>query len=232
MSNLICANCQQAISVEDRYCSNCGQSSKVINRPWHEASKEIFAELVDVDGRMLTSIRLLLLRPGKLSHEYIHGRRKTFTSPIRMYLVISVAFFFLLSLQPGVALTGIASEIPVERYSQAMFLLLPVFALLLKLFYRQTYYIAHLVCSLYLFSAAFVVFAIIMFLETAADKYWIAATAQAVLLLYILSYFAVAFRKIYENSWIKSISKFLGVLGLFLPLLFGAIGLTGYIFSS
>ncbi len=231
MPDWICNNCQHVLSADDHYCSSCGQSAKVINRPWHEAVKEIFFELVDVDGRMMTSLRWLLLHPGKLSHEYIHGRRKAHTSPIRMYLVISLVFFFLLSLQSGAVLTGYSSSISMDRYSQAMFLLLPVFALLLKLFYRQTYYIAHLVCALYLFSAMFVIFAGMMFLETAADKYWVAAVAQAILLLYILGYCVVTFRTVYQNSWLKSAFKFLGVLALFLPILGGAIELTGYIFS-
>jgi hypothetical protein len=47
---------------------------------------------------MLVSIRYLLTRPGFLSFEYINGRRLSYTSPVRMYLLISLVFFFILPL--------------------------------------------------------------------------------------------------------------------------------------
>ena len=72
---------------------------KEINKPWRDAFRELSAGyLFDFDGRMLISLRLLMTRPGFLSYEYINGRRVSYTSPIRMYLVISLVFFFVFPL--------------------------------------------------------------------------------------------------------------------------------------
>src|SRR5687768_4508745 len=48
-----------------------------------------------VDGRIVQSIRRLLTSPGFLTREYVQGRRARWISPIRLYLVFSVAYFAL-----------------------------------------------------------------------------------------------------------------------------------------
>ncbi len=202
---------------------------KEITRPWRDAIRELLTELFDFDGRMLVSLRLLLTRPGFLSYEYINGRRVSYTSPIRMYLVISLVFFFVLPLiLPDVTVTSPRHEVSVDLLSQAMFLLLPLFALLLKIFYRQTFYLAHLVFAVHLFSAMFIVFALTMSIESAADRYVAVMLLQLVLLVYVIVYFIVALHTTYQQSWLKSVLKFLALLLIFLPILGGAIELASH----
>jgi len=228
-SETSCANCRNALPGQATYCPVCGQSVKEITRPWRDAIRELLTELLDFDGRMLVSLRLLLTRPGFLSYEYIHGRRVSYTSPIRMYLVISLVFFFILPLiLPEVTVTSPSHEVSVDLLSQAMFLLLPVFALLLKIFYRQTFYLAHLVFAVHLFSAMFIVFAAMMSIESAADRYVAVILLQVVLLIYVIVYFIIALRTSYQESWLKSGLKFLALLLIFLPFLGGVIELTSH----
>ena len=202
------------------FCSSCGQSVREISRPWLGFAREALNELVDLDGRMIRTLRLLLIRPGFLSREYLDGRRAAYTPPIRMYLLISLAFFFVLPL----ILPAESSEFPehrfsVDLYSKGMFLLLPVFALLLKLFYRRFFYIDHLVFSVHLFSAMFIVFAPLLSIETLADRYLWVGGIQLLFLFYMMAYTVIALRTAYGESWTKSVLKFLALLFLFLPIL-------------
>jgi len=191
-----------------------------MNRPWLRVFRELLTELFDFDGRMLVSLRLLLTRPGFLSHEYTHGRRASYTSPVRMYLVISLVFFFVLPMiLPDTSMTYPEHEVSVDLYSKGMFFLLPLFALLLKAFYRRIYYLSHLVFSVYLFSAMYIVFALMLSIETAADRYVAVMLIQLVLLLYMLIHAVVALRVNYEEGWLKSILKLIGLLLAFLPVL-------------
>ncbi len=177
-------------------------------------------ELLDFDGRMLRSMKLLLTRPGFLSYEYINGRRVAYTSPIRIYVVISLVFFFVLPLiLPGSSVTSPDHEFSVDLYSKGMFLLLPVFALLLKIFYKQFFYIDHLVFTVHLFSAMFIVFAILLSIETLADRYILVMLLQVIFLIYMLAYFVIALHTFYRDSWPKSIWKFLALQLIFLPVL-------------
>ena len=193
---------------------------KAISRPWLEFAREMLVELIDFDGRMLRSMRLLLTRPGFLSYEYTNGRRVAYTSPIRIYIVISLVFFLVLPLiLPGSSLASPDHEFSVDLYSKGMFLLLPVFALLLKVFYRRSFYIDHLVFTVHLFSAMFIVFAILLSIETLADRYILVMLIQVVFLIYMLAYFVIALHTFYRESWPKSILKFFALQLIFLPIL-------------
>jgi len=180
----------------------------------------MLTELLDFDGRMLRSMKLLLTRPGFLSYQYINGRRVAYTSPIRIYVVISLVFFFVLPLiLPGSSMTSPDHEFSVDLYSKGMFLLLPVFALLLKIFYRRPFYIDHLIFTVHLFSAMFIVFAILLSIETLADRYILVMLVQVILLICMLAYFVIALHTFYRESWPKSILKFFALQLIFLPVL-------------
>ncbi|NQT61394.1 MAG: DUF3667 domain-containing protein [Candidatus Marinimicrobia bacterium] len=55
-------------------------------------------ELLDVDSRVLRTLRLLFTKPGFLTTEYVKGRRVRYLPPVRIYLVASVLFFLSLTL--------------------------------------------------------------------------------------------------------------------------------------
>ena len=230
MSSPICSNCSKPLPGQAEYCPACGQSIKVITRPWREVFGELVNELFDFDGRMLVSLRYLLTRPGFLSYEFINDRRLSYTSPVRMYLVISLVFFFVLPLMlPETGVIGQIEEVSVDQYSRAMFALLPIFALLLKLLYRQVFYLAHIVFTVHFFSAMFIVFAAVLSIEKQADQYFAALLIQLVLLFYTLAYLLIALRVTYRESWLKSSLKWLALLILFLPIISGAIKLASRI---
>jgi hypothetical protein len=224
-----CRNCASTLPDGAGFCPACGQSTRAFNRPWTEVFRELMTELFDMDGRMLVSLRLLLTHPGVLSDEYNQGRRVSYTSPLRMYLLISLAFFFVLPMiLPDDRVQNPEHQFSVELYSRGMFLLLPVYALLLKLFYRKSFYLAHLVFTTYLFSAMFIVFAVMFAIETAADRYLAVMLLQVALLLYMAAYFIVSLRLCYREGWLKSTLKALGLLAIFLPLLAGSIELASH----
>ncbi len=58
---------------------------------------ELLRETFDVDSRILNTFRLLLTQPGQLAVEFSRNRRASYISPIRLYLFVSLGFFFLLS---------------------------------------------------------------------------------------------------------------------------------------
>jgi hypothetical protein len=129
---------------------------------------------------------------------------------------------------PDSSVTSPDHKVSVDLYSRAMFVLLPLFAPLLKILYRHTYYLAHLVFAVHLFSAMFIVFALILSIEMLADRYLAVALVQVVLLIYVAAYFVIALRTTYQQSWPKSILKFLALLVTFLPLLGFAIELVSH----
>lgn len=203
-----------------RYCPACGQSILELQRPWTEVLRELLEELLDFDSRMFVSAQLLMTRPGFLAHEYIRGRRKTYTPPLRMYLVISVVFFLVLpSIIPEVPGQVTENKLSVDLYSRGIFVSLPIYALLLKLFYRKAFLLSHLVFTVYLFSFMFVVFGFLLALETLADQYLALMLLQVVLLLWMVIYFIVALRHCFGGGWVLTTLKALGLLLVFSSIL-------------
>jgi hypothetical protein len=57
-----------------------------------EVAGDAWQELSGYDGRLATTFRNLL-RPGRLTIEYLQGRRARYLSPVRLYLIASVIYF-------------------------------------------------------------------------------------------------------------------------------------------
>ncbi|HEY7377064.1 MAG TPA: DUF3667 domain-containing protein [Steroidobacteraceae bacterium] len=52
-------------------------------------------DLVDLDSRVWRTLTALLLHPGRLTNEFITGRRTFYLPPLRLYLVLSLVYFIL-----------------------------------------------------------------------------------------------------------------------------------------
>ena len=89
-----CRTCGKPL--EGNYCSDCGE--KVINEKDYSI-KKVFSQSVDIfthfDGKFFISLKFLLFYPGKLTTEYLNGRRIKLMKPLQLYIVIAVVFFFL-----------------------------------------------------------------------------------------------------------------------------------------
>lgn len=94
----VCLNCGTALG--GQYCGNCGQraTSRLIS-VW-ELLRDAFGDLLDIDSRLWRTIVPLLIRPGKLTRDYLEGRRARFMPPFRMYLVLSIVFFLVAFFDP------------------------------------------------------------------------------------------------------------------------------------
>src|SRR5258706_9109608 len=88
-----CANCGAPLS--GPFCQACGQKAAGRNVSLHDFFHEAFHEFAHVDGKIVQTLRLLLTKPGQLTHEFLEGRRERYVSPLRLYLTCSLIFFAL-----------------------------------------------------------------------------------------------------------------------------------------
>lgn len=114
----------------------------------------------------------------------------------------------------------------------ALFILLPIFALILKmLFYRKGTYAHHLVFSFYYFAFLFTVFSVILVVNTMID---IPGWIQSLVILSTFFYLLVAVKQFYKNGWLSSFIKtwlisFL-YLSFVLPIAFLVLIFVGFLF--
>ncbi len=63
---------------------------------------EFVQKSLGVESQLGQTLKALLLQPGLLTVDYLAGRRQRYMSPVRLYLSVSLLFFVLLSLVPGI----------------------------------------------------------------------------------------------------------------------------------
>jgi hypothetical protein len=90
-----CENCGNEVT--QRYCGACGQRLEApVHSLWH-FSRVATEDLTHADSRLWRTLGALLFRPGKLTAEFLAGRRARYLPPLRLYLVVSVVFFLVAS---------------------------------------------------------------------------------------------------------------------------------------
>ncbi len=93
-----CLNCGAALT--GRYCANCSQAADVHVPSTRELLHEAVEGITHSDSRLWTTLRLLWFVPGRLTQEFIAGRRAAYLPPFRLYLVLSIIFFLVASVSP------------------------------------------------------------------------------------------------------------------------------------
>lgn len=97
-----CLNCGATLT--GTFCSACGQRDVPPYPSVRELAVDAFWELSGWDGRFASTVRALVARPGKLTREFLEGRRARYISPLRLYLMCSLVYFLGAATAPNVTL--------------------------------------------------------------------------------------------------------------------------------
>ena len=252
-----CPNC--SASVAGNYCHQCGQETVLHPPSTREFLHEFIGHYVALEGKLWKTLGLLLLRPGRLTLEYMAGRRVRYVQPLRVYLTFSLIFFALFKFMgedhqiggmkvraipviqvgnddietqkkmrgelraeldkakdeqelgklgvmesiEGSLIDGFSGDngkrIKTTFYSYApyaVFALMPVFAVLLKLLYLGSgrRYGEHLLFALHTNAFAFLMLALVLLTREAAP------VVGKLLFLWMLLYLPMAMRRVYGGG--------------------------------
>ncbi len=250
-----CANCGQPFTdPPPAFCPACGQESRVRAPTLGEFVQQFGGAYFSTEGALWRTLKLLLLKPGELTKQYLAGRRKHYVLPLRLYLTVSVLAILLLRLVAGTEVNfGVPSDLDLRKgqYSilqfgddsgvgikdgvyfcrgmpawfckrlerrldtdpkglqreaedlggrfisnlgGAMFLMVPLFALLQKIVYwnRRLRYTEHLVFALHLHAFWF-----LCLLLTLLPFEWMPVVAILLVPLYALA----ALKRVYGGRW-------------------------------
>lgn len=299
----LCPNCLTPVSA--MYCGHCGQKMKSAVRHFGQMLGEFFNDVLNLDAKLLRTMKPLLFRPGFLSREYFLGRRMHYVSPLKLYFFLSIVAFFLIqhSLNTAVLEEAIHTDDTVaakadggkddselsdfsithfngrqwhaktnpvavtwlpdagndlinERFArieqiaksdnwreqavraglaaspQALLLILPFFALLLKIFYffQRRLFMEHMIVALH--NHGFLLLVISMLVVFGTLENWTALPAvgrslstdlAGLVLIWVPIYFLLSLKRVYGQSWKMTVFKFFGIGFLYLQLI--ALGL-------
>ncbi|MDN3922832.1 DUF3667 domain-containing protein [Roseateles violae] len=90
-----CANCDAAL--QGAFCHVCGQKAQ-LHRSLRHLGEQGLQGVMHFDSRLWRTLPALLFQPGRLTREYIAGRRVRYVSPLALYLFLVFLMFFVFSL--------------------------------------------------------------------------------------------------------------------------------------
>ena len=93
-----CPNCEKEFDSSFNYCPHCGQKNTEPDPKLKHFISEFLSANFNLDSKIFHTLKSLVLRPAELSNEFIAGKRKKYITPVRLYLFISLVYFFVLSI--------------------------------------------------------------------------------------------------------------------------------------
>jgi hypothetical protein len=87
-----CENC--GTELHGPFCHQCGQHDIEFHRSFGHVFLEALENFFHFDSKLFHNIVTLLFSPGRLTAEFNAGKRASQMPPFRLYLFISVLFFF------------------------------------------------------------------------------------------------------------------------------------------
>ncbi|WP_338763816.1 DUF3667 domain-containing protein [Bernardetia sp. ABR2-2B] len=90
----VCLNCDYPVKTENKYCPNCGQENADKRISLGLLLQDAFATAFNLESRVFKTIPYFLFYPGRLTNEFLDGKRVRYMHPFKIYLLSSILFFF------------------------------------------------------------------------------------------------------------------------------------------
>lgn len=105
-----CLNC--GTELKGPFCYFCGQPDRNFMRFFPALLRDLMEDLLDLDSRFMRTLKPLLFKPGRLTRDYMNGRRFRYAPPMRLYIFSSIVFFLLAAFlsSDAVMINGIENE--------------------------------------------------------------------------------------------------------------------------
>jgi len=93
-----CLNCGHSLRAKQNYCPQCGQENTDKRVSLKKLINDFIGDFFEFDSKFIRSILPLILKPGFLTNKYNSGMRVRYITPIRLYIFITIIYFFFSSL--------------------------------------------------------------------------------------------------------------------------------------
>lgn len=87
-----CENCGGQL--QGHWCGQCGQAAVDYRRSFRHVVADVLESFLNWDSKFFTTIALLILKPWRLTNDFLAGKRVRYVNPLRLYLLASILFFF------------------------------------------------------------------------------------------------------------------------------------------
>ena len=215
-----CLNCRA--EVLGRFCGACGQRHSSRLPKIRDVTRDFFRSFLDLETGLLATLRDLFLYPGRMSAEYIAGRRIPYISPARLYLSASLVFSLALAISPNFMVTvrdgasdSAARALWMRGWIWSVLALVPVFAILLQVAFRNPprTFTEHLLVAIHYHAFAFLLGSVtLVLIDRLADTGPVIVAAFAGSGLLFTWHLIQTLRTVYGCSFRAALAKSLAIL--------------------
>lgn len=92
-----CLNCESKLASDEKFCPNCGQSTRHLPLGIKDISTQILFTLFNLDNTLFRTLALLPT-PWILTKHYIAGKRMPYYHPGRMFIILLFLLFSVLTI--------------------------------------------------------------------------------------------------------------------------------------
>jgi len=90
-----CENCGAPMA--GPFCAQCGQAAIDYRRSFRHIIVDVLDSFLSWDSKFFATIGWLIARPWHLTNQFLAGRRVRYVHPLRLYLLVSILFFFVVN---------------------------------------------------------------------------------------------------------------------------------------
>src|SRR6266550_5692707 len=87
-----CENCGAQLT--GVYCAQCGQPAIDYRRSFRHVIVDVLDSFLNWDSKFFATLALLIVKPWRLTNDFLAGKRVRYVHPLRLYLLASILFFF------------------------------------------------------------------------------------------------------------------------------------------
>lgn len=92
----VCPNCGTILKPDFEFCPTCGQENHSLKIPIGHLVYEFVESIFHFDTKVWNTLKAIFTHPGRLTNDFVAGKRARYVPPARLY--VFVAFFFFLML--------------------------------------------------------------------------------------------------------------------------------------
>src|SRR6266480_4435191 len=90
-----CENCGAPMA--GPFCAQCGQAAIDYRRSFRHIIVDVLDSFLSWDSKFFATIGWLIARPWHLTNQFLAGCRVRYVHPLRLYLLVSILFFFVVN---------------------------------------------------------------------------------------------------------------------------------------
>lgn len=215
-----CLNCGKELL--GRYCFHCGQESDTRRFTIKSLGKQLYGNYRKFDNEFRRTFYALAVTPGKFCREYLEGKRKAYTTPIKYFFITFAVQILLFSAIKYVAESPeIDAAASIDQRTQLIVMCSAFFwaGVYTLLFRKAGYNLAeNTVCMLFLSGQIRIYATILQLLLLPLSK--VTASSRAItsiaLVLLDITYYTFFSRQHFGEGWARTILKNLLVVALFI----------------